>query len=1093
MTTFHKHKRKLCFGILALPLLLSNARLLAQSSPTYVGGVISVGAGRTLEWYGNVEIASGTKFYLENNAKVYFYGDTLKLGANVTLYGSDGAWTNFTAGIGTGSIIFKKTNPNSGTGKQQVLIGGNTGSGTTNTITSINIDNQQGVQLVSSAARIGSAVNFVNGRLYTNGQDIRLGPNGAITGYDQNKYIVTNGTGDGSVSHVVAENIVAPFTFPVGMADGDYTPATITPTTSNTVHVNVTDYAHSASRENTDNSTGFGMQRVWNIYGDATGGNTTIALQHNSSTNQALFQTAANYVTRFLGNSWEVNTAAASSAGVPAAGTELRSLGYSGGLPISATSNQAFFSKGSADLLNGPLQTSPDFNVTYVNAGVTGNVSTNDTVPAGTVYGAATAMAGYVNPNAELPVMNTTGIYTFASAIAGKYQFAVPVCYKGVCSNELLQISVLDNVNPFNAPVVNNDVVSTLQNTAATVAVLGNDQSGTPGFTLQANTVSVTRAPFHGTAVANLDGTIKYTPATGFVGRDTFQYKVCDNVSPAQCGTALVYINVIPTGGANTTGANDDYVTTPMSTPVNGNVLRNDHDAEGDAQYAVTQNISVQGKGSFVLNANGSFTFTPVSGFIGSVGLPYAIYDNGTPVATAKATLYVQVQGPALQTRPDFNVGITNRQLNGDVSTNDEVPSGVTYGPPVPLPGYTNPVGAPLPQMNVNGGYTFSASVQGLYQYSVPVCYKGICVNQLLRINILDDITMIAPPVLIPDITKTKQETPVIIPVLANDQPGTPGVLLDTTSVKVTDNDPAKPGNTTAGGTAVVQANGSILYTPPVGFTGVDTVLYGACDDDNPSLCSSSFVMILVEPTGSKNTTIAEDDYAMTPGTAITGNVLSNDNDPEGDMQFAMPQDLTIQGRGRFKLNADGTYTFTPVYGFVGSVNIPYAIYDNGNPIAHDAATLHISAIQAPDFVPTIVMDNYNLNATTPTAEFVVSIAELARHDGLTTPPLSFRVLKSQAFNIGFDPAATTANVSTAPVVNNSDWDFTQTGAYVLCTLKPGKILGAWGSSSVGFTITRTSTIRSTQTLGVIITGKSGGDSNGGNNIISARIEITAP
>jgi len=1093
MTTFHKHKRKLCFGILALPLLLSNARLLAQGSPTYVGGVISVGAGRTLEWYGNVEIASGTKFYLENNAKVYFYGDTLKLGNDVTLYGSDGAWTNFTAGIGTGSIVFKKTNPNSGTGKQQVLMCGNNGSATTNTITSINIDNPQGVQLVSSAARIGSAINFINGHLYTNGQDVKIGRNGTITGYDQNKYIVTNGTGDGSVSHVVAENIVAPFIFPVGMADGDYTPATVTPTLSNTVHVNVTDYAHSASAENVNNSTGFGMQRVWNIYGDAAGGNTTVALQHNSSTNQALFQTASNFVTRFLGNSWEVNTAAASSAGVPAQGTELRSLSYSNGLPVSATSNQAFFSKGSADLLNGPLQTTPDFNVTYVNAAVTGSVSNNDIVPVGTTYGAATAATGYVNPSPDLPVMNATGAYTFVSAITGKYQFAVPVCYQGACRRELLQITVLDNVNPFNAPVVNNDVATTLQNTAVTMAVLANDQSGTPGFVLQANTVSMVNVPSHGTAVANTDGTIKYTPVAGFVGKDTLQYKVCDNVSPAQCGTAWVYINVVPTGGANSTTANDDYVTTPLSVAVNGNVLKNDYDIEGNTQFAVTQNTNVQGKGNFVLNANGSFTFTPVSGFIGSVSLPYAIYDNGTPVATAKATLYIQVQGPALQTRPDFNVGITNRQLSGDVSTNDQVPSGATYGPPVPLPGYTNPAGASLPQMNVNGGYTFSASQQGLYQYSVPVCYKGICVNQLLRINILDDITLIAPPVLIPDISKTKQETPVTIAVLANDQPGTPGVSIDTTSVSIIDNDLTKPGNTTAGGTVVVNVDGTILYTPPTGFTGIDTAFYKACDDDNPSLCSNSFVMILVDPAGSKNTTIAVDDYAITPGTAITGNVLTNDHDPEGNTQFAIPQDLTIQGRGRFKLNPDGTYTFTPLYGFVGSVNIPYGIYDDGNPVAHDAATLHIAAIVAPDYTSTIIMDNFNLSATTPSTEFVVNISELARHDGVTTPPLSFRVAKSSAFTIGFDPNATTANVSTAPVVNNSDWDFTQNGAYIVCTLKPGKIVGAWGSSSIGFKITRTSNNRSTQSLNVLIVGKSGGDSNSSNNTSSSRIEITTP
>ena len=66
----------------------------------------------------------------------------------------------------------------------------------------------------------------------------------------------------------------------------------------------------------------------------------------------------------------------------------------------------------------------------------------------------------------------------------------------------------------------------------------------------------------------------------------------------------------------------------------------------------------------------------------------------------------------------------------GNVSTNDVVPAGTTYG--TPIAGTTNPAagsgaassGAVL-TMTANGTYTFTASVAGIYTYTVPVCAPG--------------------------------------------------------------------------------------------------------------------------------------------------------------------------------------------------------------------------------------------------------------------------------------------------------------------------------------------------------------------------------
>ncbi|MFI1770108.1 Ig-like domain-containing protein, partial [Thalassobellus citreus] len=48
-----------------------------------------------------------------------------------------------------------------------------------------------------------------------------------------------------------------------------------------------------------------------------------------------------------------------------------------------------------------------------------------------------------------------------------------------------------------------------------------------------------------GTVTSNNDGTFDYTPATGFVGTDTFDYTICDDDTPtASCSTATVTVTV---------------------------------------------------------------------------------------------------------------------------------------------------------------------------------------------------------------------------------------------------------------------------------------------------------------------------------------------------------------------------------------------------------------------------------------------------------------------------------------------------------------------------------------------------------------------
>jgi hypothetical protein len=94
---------------------------------------------------------------------------------------------------------------------------------------------------------------------------------------------------------------------------------------------------------------------------------------------------------------------------------------------------------------------------------------------------------------------------------------------------------------------------------SVSVSVLSNH---TDDGTLQAGTVTVVDAPTNGTATANADGTITYTPTSGFVGTDSFTYTVMDDLNVvSNVATVSITVNAVvvpttppPSSGGGSTG-----------------------------------------------------------------------------------------------------------------------------------------------------------------------------------------------------------------------------------------------------------------------------------------------------------------------------------------------------------------------------------------------------------------------------------------------------------------------------------------------------------------------------------------------------------
>ena len=186
-------------------------------------------------------------------------------------------------------------------------------------------------------------------------------------------------------------------------------------------------------------------------------------------------------------------------------------------------------------------------------------------------------------------------------------------------------------------PLANADSYSVNEDSVLTVGapgVLGNDTDAN-GDPLS---VSGASSPAHGTLGTAANGGFTYTPAANYNGPDSFTYTASDGRGGT--ATATVSLTVSP--------VNDPPVAAPDSWPVTAGqpltvaapgVLANDTDVDGDPLSAAL--VTGAAHGTLMLDASGSFSYTPATGFSGSDTFTYQASDGIARSATATVTLTV--------------------------------------------------------------------------------------------------------------------------------------------------------------------------------------------------------------------------------------------------------------------------------------------------------------------------------------------------------------------------------------------------------------------------------------------------------------------
>jgi uncharacterized protein YjdB len=290
----------------------------------------------------------------------------------------------------------------------------------------------------------------------------------------------------------------------------------------------------------------------------------------------------------------------------------------------------------------------PDFNATFVNVQVPGDVSTNDKTLGSETYGPQGIIQSIPAGAVQTLTINSNGTYTFTGSMVGVYKYIVPVCSPPQttgCPTADLWITVVDYLEPIRRPIANVDIATTAFNTPVILRTMENDDCEyVSGCTLNAGSVAIISNPTRGTATVNSStGDITYTPNPTFSGLDTLVYTICVTGEPTNCAQAKQIITVNNSTAANSTAAADDFAVTAREVAVSGNVKLNDTDAEGNTQTVTAQTTTVAA-GTLVLATDGSYTFTPAVDYFGPVDFPYTTCDNHpTAQACADATLHILV------------------------------------------------------------------------------------------------------------------------------------------------------------------------------------------------------------------------------------------------------------------------------------------------------------------------------------------------------------------------------------------------------------------------------------------------------------------
>ena len=136
----------------------------------------------------------------------------------------------------------------------------------------------------------------------------------------------------------------------------------------------------------------------------------------------------------------------------------------------------------------------------------------------------------------------------------------------------------------------------------------------------------------------NSDGSFTYTPTTGYTGSDSFGYEAYNGFAYSSTATVSITVNTPPAPTASD-DSYSGYVNHTLTVAAASGLLLNDTDSTG---LSLTANkVSDPSHGSVTVNSDGSFTYTPTTGYAGTDSFGYKAYNGFVYGNTANVSISV--------------------------------------------------------------------------------------------------------------------------------------------------------------------------------------------------------------------------------------------------------------------------------------------------------------------------------------------------------------------------------------------------------------------------------------------------------------------
>jgi uncharacterized repeat protein (TIGR01451 family) len=545
---------------------------------------------------------------------------------------------------------------------------------------------------------------------------------------------------------------------------------------------------------------------------------------------------------------------------------------------------------GSADAVNDTTTTSAG---TAIAVNVLANDSSSGNFPL-SVQAVATPSSGTASIRPD-----GTILYTPAAGFAGAATFGYTVSDGYSTDNATVTVTV--------APAARNDLYATNRSTTLNAAsVLTNDSCSGCTVSLVTNVAT-------GTLTLNSNGTFSYV-APNQNGTATFTYRVTTAGGATATATATIFVNA----------AGPDYATTPNDTDVVIGVTANDTCVGNGGNCNVTANVAPV-NGAVTYNGTNA-TYNPNAGFWGIDSFQYNLNGNATatvtvfvaPQATTKQTTFNQQLSGNLSAAAFTGASVT--ACSGCSYTVAAAPAhalvsvtagtgAFTYSPDTGYAGsdaFTYRVADPITGLSVTAvvnitvgpdavADTYTALVRNDLVLNVlandqcpATCSVSITANPSTGsvinngngtltfssaaahdIGIVTFQYQVTSSVAV-GITDTATVTVNVEGAVSDSSTTTPGIAKN---IDVLGNDPCidctvSAVTTPSTGSAAIQPNGSITFTPPAGFTGQTSFGYSVTKNGNSTTAN---VTVDVLPLA------VDDTYAMATGGTLEIDPRVND------------------------------------------------------------------------------------------------------------------------------------------------------------------------------------------------------------------------